>query len=128
MIVGIGIDVIEVARIRGVLERHGDRFLRRVYTEREQESVHGVREQFLAARFAVKEAAFKALGTGWAKGVRWVDVEVTNLASGQPVLSFRGDAERRLRELGANRVHVSISHTESYAVGQVLLERWPEND
>ena len=61
MIVGIGIDVIEVARIRGVLERHGDRFLRRIYTEREQESVHGVREQFLAARFAVKEAAFKAL-------------------------------------------------------------------
>jgi holo-[acyl-carrier protein] synthase len=125
VIVGVGIDVIEIARIRDVLERHGDRFLRRIYTERERESIHGVREQYLAARFAVKEAAFKALGTGWAKGVRWVDVEVTNLSSGQPVLSFRGDAEHRMHALGANRVHVSISHTESYAVGQVMLERWP---
>ena len=125
MIVGVGIDVIEVARIRAVWERHGDRFLRRIYTEDEQAAVHGVREQYLAARFAVKEAAFKALGTGWARGVRWIDVEVSNLASGQPVLSFRGHAERRMRELGATHVHVSISHTAAYAVAQVVLEQRP---
>ncbi|MEZ4654416.1 MAG: holo-ACP synthase [Candidatus Eisenbacteria bacterium] len=92
---GIGIDVIEVARIGAVLDRHGERFLRRIYTPGEQAAVHGVPAQYWAARFAVKEAAFKALGTGWARGVRWVDVEVSNLATGQPVLSFHGDAERR---------------------------------
>ncbi|MEZ4655928.1 MAG: holo-ACP synthase [Candidatus Eisenbacteria bacterium] len=122
---GIGIDVIEVARIGAVLDRHGERFLRRIYTPGEQAAVHGVPAQYWAARFAVKEAAFKALGTGWARGVRWVDVEVSNLATGQPVLSFHGDAERRAQELGTTHLHVSISHTESYAVGQVVLEQRP---
>jgi holo-[acyl-carrier protein] synthase len=107
------------------MERHGARFLRRIYTEAEQDAVHGVAEQYWAARFAAKEAAFKALGTGWARGVRWVDVEVGNLPSGQPVLSFHGDAARRAQELAANRAHISISHTARYAVAQVILERDP---
>lgn len=90
MVVGIGIDIIEVARVRGVFERHGDRFLRRIYAPAEIQAERGNRDQYLAARFAAKEAAFKALGTGWSQGVRWADVEVRNLPSGQPVLHLFG--------------------------------------
>ena len=122
MIRGIGIDIIEVERVRSVAERHGDRFLRRIYTQTEIDSIHGTREQYLAARFAAKEAAFKALGTGWSRGVRWVDVEIDNLPSGQPTLTLSGEALSRARELGAERFHISISHTAEYAAAQVVLE------
>ncbi len=122
MIVGLGIDIIEVERVRGVLERHGDRFLRRIYTPREAETVRGNRDQYLAARFAAKEAAFKALGTGWNRGVRWVDVEVENLSSGQPIVHLSGGALERARELGATHSHISITHTADYAAAQVVLE------
>lgn len=122
MIAGIGIDIIEVKRIAEVLERHGDRFLKRIYTPLEIETVHGTREQYLAARFAAKEAMFKALGTGWSKGVRWVDVEVENLPSGQPVIRVFGKALKRATKLGVERYHISISHTADYAAAQVILE------
>lgn len=117
--------MIEVSRIAEAVERHGDRFLRRIYTPREIESVHGTRNQYLAARFAVKEAAMKALGTGFSGGVRWVDVDVSNLPSGQPVLSLTGQAEARARELGADCYHVSITHTAHHAAAVVVLERRP---
>lgn len=123
MIVGIGFDVVEVERIRAVLERHGDRFLRRIYAEGEIANPRGSHDQYWAARFAAKEAAFKALGTGWARGIRWVDVEVRNRPSGQPMLFFRGDALTRARLLGATHVHVTISHTAQLAAAHVLLER-----
>ena len=126
MIVGIGIDIIEVSRVRGVLERHGDRFLRRIYSPEEIESVRGNRDQYLAARFAAKEAAFKALGTGWNQGVRWVDVQVENLASGQPVVHLSGGALTRAQELGATHSHISITHTAEYAAAQVILARQSE--
>lgn len=123
MVVGIGIDIIEVARVRGVFERHGDRFLRRIYAPAEIEAERGNRDQYLAARFAAKEAAFKALGTGWSQGVRWADVEVRNLPSGQPVLHLFGGALQRAWDLGATHSHISITHTAEYAAAQVVLER-----
>src|SRR5262249_9365624 len=88
MITGIGIDVVQNDRIRQSIERFGDRFLNRVFTEAEIKycSASGVFEIHYAARFAAKEAAFKALGTGWAEGVTWKDVEVGRLPSGKPQL------------------------------------------
>ena len=122
MIVGIGIDLIEVSRVARTAERHGDRFLRRIYHPNEIEQNRGDRMQYLAARFAVKEALFKALGTGWARGIRWVDVEVQNLASGQPVLILHGEAAEEARRLGADRSHVTITHTSGHAAAVVILE------
>ena len=121
MICGIGIDIIEVGRVREVAERHGDRFLRRIYTEAEIAGIHGNEAQYLAARFAAKEATLKALGTGW-RGVRWVEVEIENLASGQPVLKLSGEARRRADSIGVVRCHVSLTHTAEYAAAQVVLE------
>lgn len=122
MIVGIGIDLIEVERVGRTTEKFGDRFLRRIYHPRELEQTRGTRVQYLAARFAVKEALFKALGTGWAAGVKWVDVEVQNLDSGQPVLLLHGGAAERAESLGAVRRFVSITHTAGHAAAVVVLE------
>jgi holo-[acyl-carrier protein] synthase len=122
MVRGIGIDMIEVARIAAVAERHGQRFLRRIYTPLELEKLHGNRHQYLAARFAAKEAVFKALGTGWGGGVRWVEVEVDNLPSGQPVLTLTGAALARADALKVGAMHLTISHTAGHAVAQVILE------
>ncbi len=126
MIVGLGIDLIEVARVARTAEKHGDRFLRRIYHPTELDSNRGDRMQYLAARFAVKEALFKALGTGWARGIRWVDVEVQNLASGQPILLLHGEAAERARRMGAERAHVTITHTAGYAAAVVILESTAE--
>jgi holo-[acyl-carrier protein] synthase len=122
MVRGIGIDMIEVSRVAGVAERHGDRFLHRIYTDLELEKIHGNPQQYLAARFAAKEAAFKALGTGWGGGVRWIEVEVDNLPSGQPVLTLKGAARARADALGVGSIHLTISHTAGHAVAQVILE------
>ncbi len=126
MVVGLGIDLIEVGRVARSAERFGERFLRRIYHPRELEQTRGDRVQYLAARFAVKEALFKALGTGWSAGIRWVDVEVQNLASGEPVILLHGEAALRARSLGAGRVHVSITHTAGHAAAVVVLETAPE--
>lgn len=122
MVQGLGMDIVEVARVAAVADRHGERFLRRVFTPLEIAKVHGVREQYLASRFSAKEAAFKALGTGWGGGVRWTDVEVDNLPSGQPVLTLTGAARARADALGVERIHLTISHTAQYATAQVILE------
>jgi holo-[acyl-carrier protein] synthase len=122
VIVGLGIDLVEVERVARSTERYGDRFLRRIYHPRELEQTRGDRVQYLAARFAVKEALFKALGTGWARGIRWVDVEVQNLPSGQPVLLLHGAAAEHARSLGADRSHVTITHTAGHAAAVVILE------
>lgn len=122
MIVGIGVDLVEVDRVGRSADRFGDRFLRRIYHPRELEQTRGDRVQYLASRFAVKEALFKALGTGWSRGIRWIDVEVRNLPSGQPVLALHGEAARRAEEIGADRSHVSITHTAGHAAAVVILE------
>src|SRR3954471_18559094 len=94
MVLGIGVDVIQNDRIRESVEKFGDRFINRIYTEGEQEYCKKCANPAIhfAARFAAKEAAFKAIGTGWAAGVKWKDVEVERLPSGQPVLHLHGEA------------------------------------
>jgi holo-[acyl-carrier protein] synthase len=122
MIVGIGIDVCSIERMRRALERHGDRFFQRICTEREKADLMG-RDQAtaLSGRFAAKEAFAKALDG--ARGVAWHDVEVRRAPSGKPVLEVRGTATVALERFGADRWHVSITHDAGVAVAMVVLER-----
>lgn len=124
MIVGVGVDICAVQRMREVTERHGPRFLDRVFVPEEQElfaplqaSAHRV-----AARFAAKEAAMKALGTGRTQGVRFLDIHVLSLPTGQPTIRLHGRAAEVAGALGATRVHVSLSHEREHAIAFVVLE------
>jgi holo-[acyl-carrier protein] synthase len=123
-IVGHGIDIVEVGRIARMVEQYGDRFLERVFTERERAYAAGKKRtaEHLAGRFAAKEAVFKALGTGWKDGIGWADVEVVLLPSGQPELMLRGSAAEAARTIGATRWVLSISHTEEHAVASAIAE------
>jgi holo-[acyl-carrier protein] synthase len=122
-IVGLGIDATDIHRIRETLERYGDRFLARVFTEAEVAYCLRRRDPapHLAGRFAAKEAGMKALGTGHSRGVLWRDVEVTRGAGGPPRLSFHNAAARHAERLGASSSLLSITHAESLAFAQVLL-------
>src|SRR6476661_4603644 len=125
MIVGIGIDIIEVARIREVLLRT-PRFTDRVFTRAEREYCDSrgvVAAQHYAARFAAKEAALKALQTGWRGGISWQDVEVASKESGAPYLIFTGQVLEVFEQFGATATHLSIPHTTQHAIAQVILER-----
>jgi holo-[acyl-carrier protein] synthase len=125
VIVSTGIDIIEVGRMRDILART-PRFRDRVFTARERDHCDArgaAAAQHYAARFAAKEAALKALGTGWSGGVGWRDVEVINDSSGRPEIVLRGTALELFRLSGATRAHLSISHTAEHAVAQVIFER-----
>lgn len=125
MIVSIGIDIIEVARIREVLLRT-PRFAERVYTAAERaycDSRGAVSAQHYAARFAAKEAALKALQTGWRGGISWQDVEISSRESGAPYLTFSGQVLTVFEKFGATATHLSMSHTSEHAIAQVVLER-----
>ena len=124
MITGIGIDVIQNERIRDSVQRSGDRFLNRIYTEGEIGYCKKCAnpELHYAARFAAKEAAFKALGTGWAAGVKWKDIEVERLASGKPELHLHGEALAKATEQGAKRFYVSLTHDQLVSCAVVILE------
>jgi holo-[acyl-carrier protein] synthase len=124
MIVGIGTDLIEVDRIRKSVERYGDRFLQRVYTDRELAYARSKQNfaERLAGRFAVKEAGMKAIGTGWRRGVTWKDFEVVNEPSGRPTLRLSGAAATIADALAVRRVSVSITHTATMAMALVILE------
>ena len=124
MIVGIGVDMVEIARIRGVYERHGERFLERVLTPREREYClrHKDPAPRLAGRWAAKEAAMKALGTGLSNGVAWKDFEILPDPKGKPVLELYGEAARIAKSLGASRAHVTITHSRDAAFAQAILE------
>ena len=125
MIVSIGIDIIEVARIREVLLRT-PRFAERVFTVAEREycdSRGSVSAQHYAARFAAKEAALKALQTGWRGGISWQDVEIRARESGAPYLVFTGQVLEVFEKFGATKTHLSMSHTTQHAIAQVVLER-----
>ena len=125
MIVGIGIDIIEVARIRKTLVRT-PRFCERVFTAAERaycDSRGAVAAQHYAARFAAKEAALKALQTGWRGGIGWQDVEVASHESGAPYLIFSGRVKELVDQSGATTTHLSLSHTTEHAIAQVVLER-----
>jgi holo-[acyl-carrier protein] synthase len=124
VIISIGIDIIEVRRVREVLART-PRFCERVFTQRERDYCDSrgvVAAQHYAARFAAKEAVLKALGTGWAGGVAWQDVEITALESGAPMLRFYGRVRELYEQSGARAAHLSISHTAEHAIAQVILE------
>jgi len=124
MIVGTGIDIAEVPRIQGAIERHGERFLKRVFTDGERAYCDSKanRIERYAARFAAKEAGMKALGTGWNHGVRWQDVEVCRQPGGRPTMVFHGRAAEFAARLGAAHVALSLSHTAEQAIAQVILE------
>jgi holo-[acyl-carrier protein] synthase len=124
MIVGTGVDIAEVDRIKASIERFGRRFLERVFTPDEIrycESKANKAERY-AGRFAAKEAAMKAIGTGWSRGVTWQDVEVKRLPGGRPTMAFHGKAAEFAQRLGALRAHLSITHTAQQAIAQVILE------
>jgi len=125
VIVSIGIDIIEVARIREVLLRT-PRFTERVFTRAEREYCDSrgvVAAQHYAARVAAKEAALKALQPGWRGGRRWQDVEVSAGDSGAPYLIFTGEVLATFKKFGATATHLSLSHTSEHAIAQVILER-----
>ena len=124
MILGIGTDLAEVARIQASRLRFQDRFLNRVYTPAEIRyalSKANVDER-LAGRFAAKEAAMKALGTGLSGGITWKDFEVAREPSGRPTLHLTGVAAQRALHIGAVRIHLSITHTSALAMAVVILE------
>ena len=124
MIVGTGIDIAEVPRIRQAIERFGSRFLERIFTAEEMRYCDSKanRMERYAARFAAKEAAMKALGTGWNHGVRWVDCEVARATGGRPTMVFHGKAGEFAAKLGVRNAALSISHTVEQAIAQVILE------
>ena len=121
-IIGHGIDLVEVSRIAEMLDKHAERFVDRVFTK--AEAAHGDgkrrRAEHLAARFAAKEAALKALGTGWAGGIAWTDIEVVSLPSGQPSLHVTGRAAEIAQSRGVREWHISITHTDAQAMASVI--------
>lgn len=121
-IFGHGVDIVEVPRIRAILDRHRDRFLERVFTPGEQRHNAGsrTRAQHLAGRFAAKEAVLKAMGTGLTHGLSWTEIEVVTLSSGQPAVRLSGRAESLARTLGVREWLLSISHCDSYAVASAI--------
>ena len=123
MILGTGIDIVEVPRIAKSIERFGERFLNRIYTPFEIRycDAKANRIERYAARFAAKEAGMKALGTGM-RGVSWKDFEVGREPSGRPTMLFHARAAEVAKRLGVRRAHLSVSHTEEHAVAYVLVE------
>lgn len=117
-------DLCEVDRLRAAMERHGERFKQRVFTDREiaYSERKANRYERYAARFAAKEAGMKALGTGWRGGIAWRDFEVTNLPSGRPTLAFHGKAGEIAKKLGVRNVALSLTHTRDQAMAMVILE------
>src|SRR2546426_3679904 len=125
MIVSIGVDIIEVRRVRETIERT-PRFAERVFTQAERsycESRGAVAAQHYATRFAAKEAALKALQTGWSDGIAWQDIEVSAKESGAPVILFHGRAQELYEQSGATTAHLSIAHTTEHAIAEVVLEK-----
>ena len=124
MIVGIGLDLAEVDRIEASIAKFGERFLNRIYTEAERKYCESKPNKFerFAGRFAAKEAAMKAIGTGWGRGVAWREFEVMRAPSGQPIIVFHGKAGEIAKALGVKKALVTITHSEKSAIAQVLLE------
>ena len=124
MIVGTGVDLAEVPRIRAAIERYGRRFIERIYTPAEIAYVERKANRYerFAARFAAKEAGAKALGTGIGSGVSWLDLEVLREPGGRPVLSLSGRAAQRAKQLGVARVCLSLTHSRDTALAVVVME------
>lgn len=121
-VVSHGIDMVECARLREMIDRHGERFLTRVFTEHELGYCRGrAREvEHLAGRFAVKEAVLKVLGTGWRNGIAWTDVETINAPSGEPSVRLTGRCREIADEKGLSRILISISHIKTHAIASAI--------
>ncbi len=124
MIVGLGVDMEEISRVGEAIGRHGRHFLERVFTaaeiaycERHRDSV----ERY-AGRYAAKEATMKALGTGWSKGVRWIDIEVTRSPGSRPTITLHGVARERAERMAVRQISLSITHTGNLAFAEVIFE------
>ncbi|HEY3707111.1 MAG TPA: holo-ACP synthase [Terracidiphilus sp.] len=124
MIIGSGIDLVEIARIQHSMSRYGPRFLDRVFTHAEKTYCLRKRNaaESLAARFAAKEAGAKALGTGISHGVSWLEIEVVREPGGRPSLAFHGRAAERAQHLGMRNAALSLTHTAALAMASVVLE------
>ena len=124
MILGTGVDLAEVRRIREAIERYGERFVHRIYTPGEIAYVERKANKFerYAGRFAAKEAGMKAIGTGWKRGVTWKDFEVANLPSGRPTLRLHGEAAKVAEKMGVKSISLSITHTTELGMAHVILE------
>ena len=124
MIKGIGVDIIKVKRIEEMIKAHGKVFLSRVFTPTETNYCQRFKrpEERFAGRFAAKEAVLKALGTGWRGGISWQDVEVLETPSGPPEVHLAGAAEKEARKLGIQKVYLSISHSQDYALAFAIAE------
>ena len=124
MIIGTGIDMVEIKRIQSSMDRFGARFLNKVYTADEQAYCLKKRKaaESFAARFAAKEAGAKALGTGISYGVTWLEIEVVREPSGRPTLRFHGRAKQIAERLGCARAALSVTHTAELATASVILE------
>jgi holo-[acyl-carrier protein] synthase len=122
-IVGIGVDLVEVARVQHSLDRFGDRFLQRVFTAGEIEYSMSMKfpARHLAARFAAKEAVSKAFGTGIGKAMGWRDIDVRKKESGEPYLVFEGGADKLASECGVTQPLITLSHTDHHAVAMIVL-------
>ncbi len=124
MILGTGVDIAEVSRIRESIERFGDRFLRRIFTDGEIRycEKRAGRYESYAARFAAKEAVLMALGRGWSHGIRWRDLEVVRPQGQRPTLQFHGEAAAIAAKLGTKNIALSLTHTSEQALAHVILE------
>src|ERR1700730_7841107 len=124
VIIGLGLDIAEIDRIQAAIARHGEPILERLYTPREVAYCERHKNKFerYAARFAAKEAAMKALGTGWRQGVRWRDIEVANAPGGKPALELAGVARELADRLGVKTISLSITHSGNLALAQVVFE------
>jgi holo-[acyl-carrier protein] synthase len=125
MIVGTGIDIIEVDRIKNSIQKYSDRFKKKIFTQKEIDYCDSQAEpaKHFAARFSVKEAVLKCFGTGMSGGILWKDIEVDKLESGQPILNPYGKGEKIFDQLNLKHIHISITHDKSYAVAHAIAEK-----
>jgi holo-[acyl-carrier protein] synthase len=123
MIEGFGVDIVEVKRIKAAVKKFGAQFLNKIYTKRELAycKSKGLPEQHLAARFAAKEAVYKAFGGDGKNPIAWTDVEIVNDKSGKPIVVLKGTAKRLMSRRKVKKAIVSLSHTKNYAVGNCIL-------
>jgi holo-[acyl-carrier protein] synthase len=121
-IIAHGIDLVDRPRIEQMVERHGDRFVNRVFTASEQAyaDANKDRTEKLAGRFAAKEAVLKLMGTGWRGKIAWTDIEVVNNAAGQPEVTLSGEVEKVAAKLGIEHISVSITHTANFAIASAV--------
>lgn len=128
-IIAHGIDLVDFPRIEQMMQRHGERFLKRVFTHVEQAYAEASRNSVekLAGRFAAKEAILKLMGTGWRGKIAWTDIEITNNASGQPEVTLRGEVKDIADRLGIGHISISITHTANFAIASAVALTQKEN-